>query len=347
MEKINIRKILIQSVIFLLFVIGVISMLIKGQSIKQILGVVRLATPKYLIAGMIMSIIFVALDALNIKTLLKALSYKITFIRAVKYSCNGLFFSAITPGSTGGQPMQLYAMKKDNIEIAKGSIILLIQFACYQFIVVTLGIIAILSVWKSLNLNLIKTLVIMGFCINSAMCIFVSFSIVSKRFINKIHQIGHWIIDKIPFEERKKENLQYKLEMQIKEYGQCSVIIKESRIEILKVLLITLLQVGCLFSIPCFVYKALGGTAACVTKIFLLQGVIQITASFMPVPGGVGVSEGLFLNLFKKIYSIGQIKSAMLLSRGISFYLVLVMTGIVLGCNQAKYIIDSTKTDKV
>lgn len=50
--------------------------------------------------------------------------------------------------------------------------------------------------------------------------------------------------------------------------------------------------------------------------------------------GGVGISEGVFLKLYRRIYAVGAIKSAMLLSRGISFYLVIIMTEIILVCNQ-------------
>ena len=44
-----------------------------------------------------------------------------SFIEALKVAFVGVFFSAITPSSTGGQPMQLYLMSKKNISVGFGS----------------------------------------------------------------------------------------------------------------------------------------------------------------------------------------------------------------------------------
>ena len=44
-----------------------------------------------------------------------------SFFEALKVAFVGVFFSAITPSSTGGQPMQLYLMSKKNISVGFGS----------------------------------------------------------------------------------------------------------------------------------------------------------------------------------------------------------------------------------
>lgn len=48
----------------------------------------------------------------------------------------------------------------------------------------------------------------------------------------------------------------------------------------------------------------------------------------MPLPGAVGVSEGGFLGIFKFLFPVNLLTSAMLLSRGISFYLCVLISGI-------------------
>ena len=44
----------------------------------------------------------------------------------------GFYFSSITPSSSGGQPAQVYFMKKDNIEVGHSSLSLLVMVMFYQ-----------------------------------------------------------------------------------------------------------------------------------------------------------------------------------------------------------------------
>lgn len=57
---------------------------------------------------------------------------------------------------------------------------------------------------------------------------------------------------------------------------------------------------------------------------------LHITVAALPLPGAVGVSESAFLVLYQMLYSKGMIGSALLMSRGISFYLLLILCGVVL-----------------
>ena len=57
-----------------------------------------------------------------------------------------------------------------------------------------------------------------------------------------------------------------------------------------------------------------------------MQAVLFATVSGIPSPGAVGVSEGGFLELFKKFYPQEQIASSMLLCRGINFYLFVLIS---------------------
>jgi hypothetical protein len=60
-----------------------------------------------------------------------------------------------------------------------------------------------------------------------------------------------------------------------------------------------------------------------------MQSVLYGTVSGIPSPGAVGVSEGGFLELFKSIYSKDEISSAMLLSRGVNFYLFVMISVVI------------------
>ena len=73
-----------------------------------------------------------------------------------------------------------------------------------------------------------------------------------------------------------------------------------------------------------------------------LQAMLYATVSGIPLPGAVGVSESGFMNIFKQIFTAETISGAMLINRGVSFYLFVIISGIVVAFNMFK----SKKEDK-
>jgi hypothetical protein len=60
-----------------------------------------------------------------------------------------------------------------------------------------------------------------------------------------------------------------------------------------------------------------------------MQVMIAIAVEMLPLPGAAGVTEGSFLLVFGAIFGEGYVKPALLLSRGLTFYAVLIVGGIV------------------
>ena len=83
------------------------------------------------------------------------------FIDALKVSFVGVFFGAITPSNTGGQPMQLYLMSKKNIGVGFGSACMTQKFIVYQIVTTLFSVFAVIfkfeyfqsaftSIWSTL-----------------------------------------------------------------------------------------------------------------------------------------------------------------------------------------------------
>ena len=63
-----------------------------------------------------------------------------------------------------------------------------------------------------------------------------------------------------------------------------------------------------------------------------LQAMVSLSVGALPLPGAVGVGEGGFLAAFRMLFPSQLLGGAMLLSRGISFYLFVLLTGAALLC---------------
>ena len=67
--------------------------------------------------------------------------------------------------------------------------------------------------------------------------------------------------------------------------------------------------------------------------MFAMQAILFTSVSSIPLPGSVGISESIFLRLFGSVYGEVILSSAMLLTRGISFYLFIIISLIVVIVN--------------
>lgn len=97
----------------------------------------------------------------------------------------------------------------------------------------------------------------------------------------------------------------------------------------LKTLITTLVQMLFYYSIPYWVYLAFGYNTENIWSILTLQAVLYATVSGIPLPGSVGTSEGGFIGIFKNVFPQAMINSAMILNRGVSFYLFVLISAIV------------------
>ncbi|MBR2579408.1 MAG: flippase-like domain-containing protein, partial [Clostridia bacterium] len=67
-----------------------------------------------------------------------------TLAKAIKATAIGQFYSVITPGAVGGQPMQLYCMRKQDVDMGVASSSLIQKFLVYQTTITIYSLIALL-----------------------------------------------------------------------------------------------------------------------------------------------------------------------------------------------------------
>ena len=78
-----------------------------------------------------------------------------------------------------------------------------------------------------------------------------------------------------------------------------------------------------------WVYRSFGLSGYNFIEIVSIQAILYATVSGIPSPGAVGVTEGGFIEIYKTVFPQNMISGAMLLNRGISFYLLVIISAIV------------------
>lgn len=320
------KKIYINLLIFILLIIFTFSLVLKDQDVTEILKISATVKKQYILIAMLAMGVFIACESINIGRILKELGEKSKFISNVRYTLIGFFFSAITPAASGGQPMEIYYMHKDNISVAHSTLALLMQLCSIQIVTITVGIISAVLHFEVLKSGLIY-LLILGIILNSSALMLLIIAIYSKKLSEGLIK---FVVNILKFFRiRNIEKKQEKLEKELDSYQTSAKYIKEHRILMLKTVLTTAVQMLAYYTVPYWIYLAFGLNNSNIFDILTLQAVLYATVSGIPSPGSVGVSEGGFLGIFRNAFPETVISSAMLLSRGVNFYLLILISAIV------------------
>ena len=119
----------------------------RGQDFAKVFAAVGQMSGTSMAAAVFLAVFFVAGEGWMIWFLLRGIGEQSTLFRCISYSFIGFFFSGITPSATGGQPMQLYYMRRDGNALSASSVVLMTVAVVYKFVLVLVGM-GILLFWR-------------------------------------------------------------------------------------------------------------------------------------------------------------------------------------------------------
>ena len=151
--------------------------------------------------------------------------------------------------------------------------------------------------------------------------------ILSEKLKEKIVGGIQWLLRRLPI--KNKENACGKLNGVLHDFEDCKSFLKKDPGLAGRVIVISFIQVICWFSVPWAVYHAMGESGSSYIVIFLHQIILYMTTALLPFPGAEGISEFSFVKLFAKIFETTPVAAVVLVNRGISFYFLLVLSGIL------------------
>ena len=299
----------------------------RSLDINELMRAVAHARVEYLLIALMSMALFVVCEALNIGRGLRIQGCSTSLKQRLLYASYGFFFSAITPSSSGGQPLQLYAMNRDRINVAQGALALIFELMSFQIATLALGLWGLFTHFSLISqaLGAGMAVVYVGIGVNAFVLLFLLSAIFSRKLITAVVR---FVIKGIGlFSKEKAEEWGCAVGRQLEQYFGGAEMVRTHPAMFCYALITSLVQVVALHSITYWVYLSLGLNSATFTTVLALQAVLYISVSTLPLPGAVGVNEGGFLLLYRVIFAGGLLGAGMLLARLISFYLPVVLTG--------------------
>ena len=226
--------------------------------------------------------------------------------------------------------MQVVAMKKDKIPVAVSTVVLAIITITYKLVLVLIGVLVLTIRPVSIiqYLDDLEWLMYLGLALN-VICIIGLLLLVFDA--NAVRNIASWVLKLVHriYPLSNIEKWEQRLENLISHYTGTAEFFRNNKVIILNVFGITFIQRCLLFFVTWLTYLAFDLSGESIIVIVTLQGMISVAADMLPLPGGMGVSETLFLSIFERIFGVALVLPGMLISRGIAYYTQLIISAIM------------------
>lgn len=304
--------------------------LLKDQELPQIFAAIGQAKLGYLLVGIVFVIAFVCSESVIINYMMRTLKYKAPMKNCIKYSFIGFFFSCVTPSASGGQPAQVYYMSKDGLDISVSSLVLMVITVAYKAVLLILSGLAFLTESDFIHSHLgnVRYILIYGVIVNVAFITFLLVVIFKTSLVRRFCAWAVHLLARMKVVKNEQERLD-KIFISLDRYHEGAMYLKSHLMVLFNVLVITIVQRVLLFVVTWLVFKSFGLTGTSIWQIVALQTIISLSVDMLPLPGGIGASEASFMVMFERIFGEKLVLPGMLLSRGISYYVLVLISGLV------------------
>lgn len=321
------KKKVLFNAIFLAAVFGLtIYGVFHGEDLQGMMRAIRDADFRWLFLGILCVVFFIWGESIIIWFMMRSFGIHLRKWTCFLFSSVGFFFSCITPSASGGQPMQIYYMKKEKISIPVSTVILMIVTITYKLVLVVIGIGILIFGRGFLHRYLEGVLPVyyLGLGLNVFCVTFMGILVFHPLLAKSLMTKGLALLERLHI-LRHKEGRTKKLEDSMDLYNETAAYLKNHVGVMVKVFLITFVQRMALFTATWFVYKSFHMSGTPMKDVVFLQAVISIAVDMLPLPGGMGISETLFLTIFQPVFG-GLLLPGMVLSRGLGYYVQLLLS---------------------
>ena len=300
---------------------------ISDNNLGDTIRALRTMNPGWVALCALAFVAFVLCDTLSIMYFLSRQGYRVPLRKVLFTSLAGQYYSNITPGASGGQPMQIYYLHKENVPTGVATSSIVMRFVCYQLMLSVIGTVLwiIYRPFVAQQTGNGQWILIVGYVYNLIMVTLVITLALWKNLVLRLADFGirlarRWI--RHPEETRKR------LHRQVESFHGSVMAYRDRPLDFLIQLLIGGLQLMCLMSIVYFIYRGMNLDEYGYWPVVTMSVMEYLAAAYTPLPGASGAQEGVFSMYFDRIFPNSMGFAALLLWRFFTYY-ISIMIGFV------------------
>ncbi len=290
--------------------------------------------------GVLLLGLSVLAEARSLSLILKSIGHRRPMRDTVVYASSDIYFSAITPSASGGQPAAAYYMTKSGIPLSQSSAVLLLNVTIYTVGLLVMAGIAFIA----------RPEYYLGFTTSARVCVWLGIGfhgllilacllfMFSKRFVLFVGSLVIRLLSALHIFKNRDEKMEAFI-ASVETYRSCVQIIKKNPTLLLRLLFYAVFQRVILAPITYLAFLAMGISAS-FWDILFMQMYCTVGASAIPLPGAVGISEALYLIVFAGFIPNPETRMfSMVLSRSMSGYLAILVCGYITMSYHMRHII--------
>ncbi len=301
---------------------------IKDFSFSDFAGYIGNANPAWLIAAVACMLAFILFEGIALLDITRSFGYRRGFGKGFVWSAGDIYFSAITPSATGGQPASAYFMIKNGIPGMVSTVALVVNLVMYTLAILSISLIC-LCVRPKLFLQfgtLSRILIVSGIAAQVFLAAFFVMLLKKEHTLHRICDAFLRFLARIHL-LRKPEEKRERLRAYMEDYARYAQMLKGRGKMLFSAFLFNFLQRAAQIAVTAFVFLAAGGSPAQAFDIWVLQGFVVLGSNCVPIPGAMGVSDYLMLDCYSSVLTASEAGHLELLSRSVSFYSCILICG--------------------
>lgn len=326
------KKVIWMVISLLIAVLSIWTIVTQSQSFSfsELVEDIKNCNKWWLILAIACSLGFIFCEGAALCTIIKELFPKLFKHREMLYAGADIYFSAITPSATGGQPATAFFMIRDGISASGATVTLMVNLIMYTFSLMLTGIISILfnsSIFVGMKF-LAKLMIIVGFVLMTLVTVFFALLLWNESLLDTIAGGIYNLLVKLHI-IKHGEKVKEKYENIINEYRDCADIVSDKRKMIVKVFAWNVAQRLCHIFVTVFCYLSTEKTGKYLWDVCIVQGLTDVGSNCIPIPGAIGAADFLLIEGLDMIPNVEKAANLELLSRGLSFYICVVLCFII------------------
>ncbi len=269
-------------------------------------------------------------DALGTWFCLRKQGFSLGIGTVLSITLIGFYYSNITPGASGGQPMQVNSLRRAGVPVGNGTTAVTVRLIANQFMVSVLSLLFLLlnRPFVLRQLGGAIWFVRIGWVINFAVVPLVLLAAFRRSLVRKLASGLIGLMVRIRLIKDRDSAMAKTAEVLDTYHAAINDLFRSPGHLVVQCLCSTISLLALTGSII-FVYHAFGLSGTSWDKLLTLSLLLFVSASYTPLPGASGAQEGGFMYYFNGIFSGGTKGLALLIWRFFTYYLFL-FTGVIM-----------------
>ena len=248
-------------------------------------------------------------------------------------AASGVVFGYLTPGQCGGPPAQIVRLSQSGLKVGDATAVQLTKFFIYQAAVTVLGGTVLVSRFSFFE-EAYGNVVLVSFFAFSVHVLIMAGLVAVMFFPGLVRRVAHFCVRLLSYRRlriiKDPDAMHRRVDDEVDSYAGATRSAVSHPGVVAIAIVITLLQLVCLYLVPYCVVHALGGSAIGLVDSVCAAAFVQLIMTAVPLPGGTGGAEGGFAVFFGG--ALGSMTTVgVVLWRFVTFYGPVVVCSCLLG----------------